>query len=245
MPDFVRKLRNSIHIIDEHRENLKACEMKLKNPDKDVKHETEIEKLFMEQIKEPNVYCMKCMQCNKVCLDPCKWPSNYLWLCQTMSWSILEVCTYCNVCPTKCSWRSHESFKERPVYRTVKVIIDDEKLKQKYLKEKSEDLVKSCEDEMVSAYGVLLKDLKDIQECLDFINKECLSTVPQTLEQYLNDVIEKETKTKEDGYLKRITFLSHLIANIKKGYTYEDFQLASDEEKLQQAKKCYKEITNL
>ena len=250
LPDFVRKLKISIHVIDEHKENLRAIEMKLKNPDKNFTHVTKMEKEVMEDIKEQGVFCTKCVKCNKVCHDPCDISADgELYWCDTISWFNWDFRIYCTVCPEKCSWRDHKRYKQRPVRRTTHVTVDNESLKQKYLKEKSDekmDMVKSCEDEMVSAYGDLLKDLKSIQDCLDFINNECLSKVPNTLEQYLNDIIEKETKAscKEDGYLKRINFLVHLITNIKKGNTYEKFKEASNKNKLQQAKRCFQEFTS-
>ena len=245
LPDFVRKLKISIHVIDEHKENLRAIEMKLKNPDKNFTHVTKMEKEVMEDIKEQGVFCTKCVKCNKVCHDPCNISADgELYWCDTISWFNWDFRIYCTVCPEKCSWRDHKRYKQRPVRRTTVVVINDESLKQKYLKQDGENLVKSCKDEMVFAYGDLLKDLKSIQECLDFINNECLSKVPKTMEQYLNDIIEKETKTKEDGYLKRIAVLDYLITSVKKGNTYEAFKKASNEDKLRQAKECYKETTN-
>ena len=71
-----------------------------------------------------------------------------------------------------------------------------------------------------------------------------MSKHPTTIEKYLNQVIEKELVTKEDGYLKRTAVLKNLIASMMTGNIYEAFQQASDEGKMQQATECYKEFAD-
>ena len=242
LPNFVRKLKDSIHTIDEHKENLKGIEMELKNPGKDFTYEVKIEELVMEDIEEPNIFCTKCERCESICHYPCTLKKDCdLWWCHTMSWFNLRFEVYCTVC--QCSWKNHKRVNKRPVRRTVKEIRTNEDLKQIYLNHKGDEklgLMKSCENKMVSAYGDLLKDLRSIQECIDFINNKCLSKHLTTLEQYINDIIDKEKKFEEDGYLKRIKALRNLItyskqANEKNMNEYEAFNQSSDEEKLQQA----------
>ena len=58
-------------------------------------------------------------------------------------------------------------------------------------------MMKSCETEMISAYGNLLKDLEGIQECIDFVNEKCLGQVPTTLEKYLVEMIKRRRKPKK------------------------------------------------
>lgn len=111
-------------------------------------------------------------------------------------------------------------------------------------KDEKNNLMKSCETEMVSAYSDLLKDLESIEKCIEFVNDKWLSKVPTSLEKYLDNIIKKERNIKEDGYLKRIKILENLITSMKKTNIYEAFKQASDDGKLQQAKECYKEITN-
>ena len=245
LPEFVRKLKDSIHEIDAHSQDLNGL----------IKHKvdyvTKIEKLVMEDIVEPNRFCMICTRCTqcgdiKVCHDPCTISrANHLWWCHVMSWFNRQFRVYCHVC--KCPWDHHKSSKQRPVRRTFHEVRNNKNLNQEYLQSSyrgnEEDnlisLINSCKTRIVSEYSNLLKDLEGIQECIDFINNKCLSTHPTSIEKYLNEVIEKELVTKEDGYLKRITVMENLIDSMKRGNIYEAFQQASDEDKVQQAKECY------
>lgn len=99
------------------------------------------------------------------------------------------------------------------------------------------ELVKSCENDMVSAYGDLLKDLKDTQEDIEFLNEECLSKDPTSLEENINNIIEKELKTQEDGYEKRIIVLQNLKSSTEQ--IFKNFESASDEEKVKEATKIF------
>ena len=245
LPDFVRKLKSSIHSIDEHKKNLKVIEMELRNPREDFTYVVNIETKRMVDIEEPGVFSTVCKKCDKVCHDPCTIKEDSgLWWCDTISWFNLKFSFYCVVCPHKCSWKDHTRRKQRPVYFTVQEVRTKQDLKEKYLKEKDKkvDLMKSCETEMVSAYGNLLKDLKDIQECIDFVNEKCLGQVSTTLDKYLVEMIKKEEKIKEDGYQKRISVLENIITNMRKINIFDAFRQAPDDGKLQQAKECYKDI---
>ena len=247
LPDFVRKLKNSVHMIDEHKENLKAIERAIENPDQNFTYTVTVEKEVMEDIDEPDIYCTRCKNCDRVCHYPCTINNDSkLWWCDIVSWFNLQFRMYCTVCENKCSWKDHECCKKKPVRRTVEENRTDHYLKLTYLIKKGDkkvNIMKSCEDKMVSAYGGLLKDLESIQECIDFINIKCLSKNSTTLEKYMYDIIAQERKDKEDGYVKRITVLENLIASMKKINIFKAFKKASDEDKVQQAKQCFKEIT--
>ena len=248
LPEFVRKLKDSIHEIDAHSQNLNALIRQNFN------YVAKVEKLVMEDIVEPNRFCMICTQCTqcgdiKVCHDPCTISrANHLWWCHVMSWFNRQFRVYCHVC--KCPWNHHKSSKQRPVRRTFHEVRSNEDLNQEYLQSRRNEednqisLINSCKTKIVSSYSNLLKDLKGIQECIDFINNECLSTNPTSIEKYLNEVIETELVTKEDGYLKRITVMKKLIDSMKRGNIYEAFQQASDEDKVQQAEECYQEVAH-
>ena len=240
LPNFERKLKVCIHTIDEHKENLKGIEVYLKNPGKEFK--VIIEETVMEDIKEPSVSCTHCAKCDSICHYPCSIKKDSdLWWCYAMSWFNLRFEIYCSVC--QCSWKDHRCSDKRPVHRTFERIRTYEYLKKNYLENEENEklgLIKSCENKIIAAYDGLLKELKGIQECIDFINDKCLSKNPTTLEQYISDIRDKEKRLEEDGYLKRIKVLKNLITCIKEANEkdinmYEPFKESSDEEKLQQA----------
>ena len=120
LPDFVRRLKNAIHSIDEHKENFKGM--------KDITFEVTIEKEVLEDIKEPGIFCTKC---KKVCHDPCDIKEDKdLWWCDTMSWFNWQFRIYCTVCPEQCSWEDHIRDKKRLVRRTVTETRTNEDLKR-------------------------------------------------------------------------------------------------------------------
>ena len=256
LPDFVRKLKNSVHMIDECLEDLNAIKSDIENSmNPGFTYKVTVEKEVMEDIDEPDVYCSRCEKCDRVCHYPCTiGKDGNLWWCKTISWFNLQFRMHCIVCEDKCSWKDHKCYKQRPVRRTVEEVRTNDYLKQKYLSEPGDtsgDLRKSCEEKMVSVYGALLKDLESIQQCIDFISNKCLSkvsTTPEknisntTLEKYISDIIQKEREDREDGFIKRITVLENLITSMKKADIYEDFKKASNEEKVQLAKQCFKGI---
>ena len=112
-------------------------------------------------------------------------------------------------------------------------------------KEDSRDnLIKLIEYEMVSTYEAMLKDLENMQGCIDFINNNCLSKYHTTLVKYLDDIIEDEKKNEEDGFPKRTRVLKNLIKSVKETHErktniFDTFKQATKEDKLQQAKQCY------
>ena len=248
LPDFVRKLKNSIHVVHEYKQDLKAIEEDLKNPNEELfKFRVTVEKEIMQNIEESNTFCTKCERCNRVCHYPCNISKDAkLWWCDTISWFNLDFYFYCTVCPDKCSWKYHKRYRQRPVRQTITESRTSEYLKRKYLEVKGHEkdsLMKVCEEKIVSAYADLLKDLEGIQECIDFINTQCLCSVPTTLEEYMNDIIGNERKVREDGYLKRITVLEHLVITMQKTGIFKAFERGF-KDRLQQAKDCYKDITD-
>ena len=199
LPEFARKLKDGIHAIDEHKENLRVIKKEIENPGKDFTYEVEIEKTTMEDIQKPGIFCTMCKNCDKVCHYPCDIKKDSaLWWCDTMSWWWFSYS--CTSCPKKCSWKDHTRDTKRPIRRTYRVIRTLEDLKQKYLKEKGEsrdNLIKLIEYEMVSTYAFMLKDLKAMQGCISLINKTSLSKHHTNLEEYMNGIIKDEKKIRK------------------------------------------------
>lgn len=245
LPNFVRKLKQSIHIIDRNKELLKKLEIFKELPEYlDFTVSVEVQKEAMVNITEPGIFCIKCKNCpDVVCHYPCDIPSDKpIKKCSMMStkWFTKDVCI---ACPKKCPWIDHERLSKRPGFITVTEKHTKEDLKTKYLghlksqEAKLEQVVKGCENDMVSTYGDLLKDLKDTQEDIEFLNKECLSKDPTSLEEKISNIIENELTNQEDGYEKRIIVLQNLNASMKD--IFKNFEDASNEDKIKLATKIF------
>ena len=130
----IRKLKNSIHVIDDHKENLKGIEMELRNPGEDFTYVVNIETIRMVDIEEPGVFSTVCKKCDRVCHDPCTIKEDSdLWWCDTISWFNLKFSFYCVVCQDECSWKHHTCRKQRSVRSTVQKVRTSQDLKEKYL----------------------------------------------------------------------------------------------------------------
>ena len=191
LPEFVRNLKDTIHEIDDHRQNLKAITNQMIHLEQGVTYMAKVEKQVMETITERNIFSVICTKCDgkfKVCHYPSTTSrDSQLWRCKVMSWFNTEFRIYCHVC--KCPWTHHRSCRQRLVHQIVEETRTNEGLRQQYLQSREnekESLIKSCEAKIVSAYSNLLKDLQGIQESIDSINNNCLSKHPTTIEKYVN-----------------------------------------------------------
>ena len=90
---------------------------------------------------------------------------------------------------------------------------------------------------MVSTYGGLLKDFKNTQEDIEFLNRECLSKDPTSLEEKIRNIIENELTNQEDGYEKRVIDLQNLNASMED--ILKNFEDASNEEKVKIATQIF------
>ena len=108
LPAVIRRLKDQIHLLDEHKENLKIIEKEIDNPTQDFTYEVEIEKIELVEIKEPGIFCTRCKTCDKVCHDPCniKKDDDLGW-CDTISWLNWKLRWYCTACPKQCSYKNH------------------------------------------------------------------------------------------------------------------------------------------
>ena len=248
LPEFVRKLQQSIHTTDRHKEILHELQNFRDLPDKDFTFPVQVSKKAMVDITESGIYCIMCKHCTDVvCHYPCNVSSNKdIKQCSVMSsrWLSKDICT---ACPRKCPWTEHVRLRKRPGYITVMEYRTREDLKKEYLKQKQQNqdqkaqweaIVKSCEDELISAYGNMLQVLKDTQKDIEFLNNECLSITSITLEKQIEDTIENERKSKETASQRRIEIMENLILIMKQNNVFKDFEDASSEkDKLKQAKK--------
>ena len=246
LPYLVRRLKDSIHKIDEYEQDLKGVEKQLQVTE-DCTYEVKVLKKVRVPIVKPNIFSTECEKCRQVCHYPCNIQEDCdLHWCTPMSWFNFQFRIYCTVCPKQCSYKDHKRNRTKPEFRYCNETRTKVDLKQKYLQKEGErdDLIKSIEDVMVSAYGDMLKNLEKIQEYIDFIKNQCLAINPTTLEKYIHRITEEERDKKEDGYEKRIHVLDNLTTRMKAMNTqnttiFEAFKQASSKEKLQQAKQCY------
>ena len=233
LPYLVRVLTTNIHEIEMLDKDSKLCEKLISNPDKShFTEEVEIIKTEMVDIEEPNKFTNWCENCNCVCHFPCDIHKDNLvrktlWWCSAMTWfNLLQV--HCTVCPGKCSWRDHKQIKKKEIFRCHKEIRTIESLKIKYIqdtKERLELLNKACEEKIVLAYHKLLEDFKQIKHCIEYINEHSLSSVPTTIKEFVDDIIEMEEEDKEDGYKQRIHCLKRLIEFNEEDMLSDEFSL--------------------
>ena len=219
LPYLIRVLTTSIHEIETIKQDKKICEQLIDNPDKShFTEEVEIISKDVVDIEEPNKFTTWCENCNCACHYPCEIHKDNiicktLWWCSAMSWfNPLDI--HCTVCIGKCSWRDHRQIKKKEIFRCFKEIRDIESLQQRYIQNKKKEIYRldeACEEKMVLAYDKLLKDFKEIKYCIDYINEHTLSSVPTTIKEYVDDIIETEEENKEDGYIQRIHYLKRLV----------------------------------
>lgn len=220
LPYLIRTLKSHIHEIEAIEEDMKIIEQMIQNPDtskftKIIK----VTKTILEDITEPNQFSTRCKTCDVICHYPCDiQENNYIlkstkW-CSAMTWFNLQFSIHCTVCDGKCSWKDHEQIKKKAVFKTIEEPRTDESLKESYMKDrkgKIGSVKKQCKEKILLAYNKVLKDFKDIQNGIDFINEHSLSKKPTTIKDYIDDVIELEEEAKEDGYNQRIHCLKKLV----------------------------------
>ena len=220
LPYLIRTLKVHIHEIDEIEQDRKLTERLIENPDiSKFTVKVKVIKPILEDITEPNQCSTRCKTCDVICHYPCDInENNYIlknakW-CSAMTWFNLQFSIHCTVCEDKCSWRRHEQIKKKEVLKTIEEVRTYTSLKEKYIKDKKgkiELVNKKCEEKILFAYNMVLKDFKDMQNGIDFINENSLCKKPTTIKDYVDDVIELEKEAKEDGYKQRVLCLKKLV----------------------------------
>ena len=263
MPMFIKKLQQSISTFERHREVLKQLQEWRDLPDENFRCKLPMEKMVMVDIQEAGIFAIVCSNCSdKVCHYPCDVPRNKeIKECSVMRWKLFGR-DECSVCQNKCPWTEHRRIKQRPDIITVYKDHTMDELEREYSKQKKvhqdkkekwEEIVKSCEKEMVSTYEQMLQDLKTAQDNIDFLNEKCLVKNLFTLEKIISEITENESKLQKEGYTKRRKILENLISilqqkknkkeNNNAADIFTDFKNAlSEEDKLLQAKKLFYKI---
>ena len=163
-----------------------------------------------------------------VCHYPCDVPNDQpikKCVCFTSALFLKKIC---GVWSEKASWKDHERSKKKlSLYTDAETYVDPKLIKVKKL----------IEEEMVSAFSNLLNILKKAQEDIDYLNKECLSKDPISLEENMESIIRQELETQEDGHDRRIKVLKILISYLAEGF--QNFEHAFERNKVELAKKIF------
>ena len=218
LPYLIRTLKVHIHEIEEIEQDRKLTKQLIDNPDTSkFTVNVKVTKRILEDITEPNQFSTRCKTCDVICHYPCDINQNNYILKNTKWCSAminLQFSIHCTMCEGKCSWKDHEQIKKKAVFKTLEERRTDTSLKERYMKDKKgkmELVKKKCEEKILFAYNMVLKDFKDMQNGIDFINKHSLCKKPTTIKDYVDDVIELEEEAKEDGYKQRVLFLKKLV----------------------------------
>ena len=152
-----------------------------------------------------------CINCNQMCCQYCKWPDNEPY--SMCSFFDPNSSNYhpegCPKCPGHCNRYSHVKTKEYIVYdeKEEEVIINAIKEAfeggQKGLSY-SEQLLNQTIEKMRQEGEVIIKQMKDIKESLEELDKIALKPRVFTNAEYFQDMIGYEYHYHNRGYLKRI-----------------------------------------
>jgi len=240
LPQLIQKIHKGteqMHVLRQEKRVIEAHEADI-NENKEFSYTVEEIETQLQEIVAPNVYATRCRKCNKECHFPCTIaPDGSLRWCKVMSWVNIRFEVYCTIC--QCSWEEHESSNQVLVKVPVKRKHTKDDLKKKYEVAVSSKIthaamVDICKKKVTDIYADLLKDFEEVQNCIDFINENALSTSPISLEDYVNDLIEREEENKQDGYEEQIKCYKKLL-KIKMEKRDERFKTASQAEKTKEA----------
>jgi len=150
-----------------------------------------------------------CINCNQMCCQYCKWPDNEPY--SMCSFFDPNSSNYhpegCPKCPGHCNRYSHVKTKQYIVYDEKEIIINAKKEAfeegQKGLSY-SEQLLNQTIEKMRQEGEVIIKQMKDIKESLEELDKIALKPRVFTNAEYFQDMIENEKQYQNTGYLKRI-----------------------------------------
>jgi hypothetical protein len=196
------------------------------NQEEDIlrRHEDDIEshKNFVEKVKVPKHkrvdisgqqwYVTNCNVCNFTCHDKCIYNNDGdKYLCAAMDGKG-QANAKCTACPGKCHWQSHannafyyELYEEEET-RTL----EDIQKKYNLAKEKKSDVqkvVKQMEAYLESLHQQVLRDIREVRNCLERLNKIALKPNPLTDTEYIDLIIQSEKSEKKLGYDQRIEYL--------------------------------------
>ena len=152
-----------------------------------------------------------CINCNQMCCQDCKWPDNEPY--SMCSFFDPNSSNYhpegCPKCPGHCNRYSHVKTKQYIVYdeKEEEVIINARKEAfeegQKGLSY-SEQLLNQTIEKMRQEGEVIIKQMKDIKESLEELDKIALKPRVLTNAECFNQMIYYEKEEKRPGCLKRI-----------------------------------------
>ena len=152
-----------------------------------------------------------CINCNQMCCQYCKWPDNEPY--SMCSFFDPNSSNYhpegCPKCPGHCNRYSHVKTKQYIVYDEKEVELIIEAMKEAFEEGQkglsySEQLLNQTIEKMRQEGEVIIKQMKDIKESLEELDKIALKPRVFTNAEYFQDMIDYEKEEKRPGYLKRI-----------------------------------------
>ena len=152
-----------------------------------------------------------CINCNQMCCQYCKWPDNEPY--SMCSFFDPNSSNYhpegCPKCPGHCDRYSHAKTKQYIVYDEKEVELIIEAMKEAFEEGQkglsySEQLLNQTIEKMRQEGEVIIKQMKDIKESLEELDKIALKPRVFTNAEYFQNMIEYEYHYHNRGYLKRI-----------------------------------------
>ena len=185
----------------------------------------------IKQVKvdlKPGVYVTNCIPCNVTCHYPCEIPDNNR---KRGCAAINQNTGKCEVCPKMCDWSLHTNNHYLLSHETVKVKRTYDDMKKRY----EEATQKTSSVEQITEYmkNTVRAKLRNLELMIDNVNwcrtklqKIALAEDPLTSEEYIDLMIEVETREHKLGYADRIKTLEELK---KMSRIHEEYAKFSEE----------------
>jgi len=171
-------------------------------------------------IKGTGKFVTNCTKCNYTCHYPCILAESAIkYNCGAMRNRGTND-AYCAICPQRCSWKHHVNDSIKIEDKVQKETVTDEHLKREYLIAKSEKdtmeaIISSVEESLKSVHTDLMKNVEDIQQCLQRLDEIALNPYNLSEEDYIDVLIEQERTNLEEGYQQRIQIYEEAKEHIR------------------------------
>lgn len=199
----MEELRKTKQMIENHSDQIKA--------NKDFKYTVTVSKGDKFDITD-NTCTTNCSKCSMSCHFPCQLGLTEMKQgCAAMGKDGL-----CKVCPKNCKWDEHLNQSYHWVFKDVSETKTYEEIRKKYesaLHQKltTEGVLQALQLELKQIQYDLKQDIKTITDCLQRLDRIALRPDAFTTTEYIELMIQAETKEKKPGYQERIKSLKSLL----------------------------------
>lgn len=167
---------------------------------------------YYETIKlNPGQYVTNCLYCNTTCHFPCAYSDNDdKQYCGAMS--NRGSSATCDACKNHCSWKMHKNTGERFELRQKTEIQNKDDLKKNYDNASSgkssyETMIDNSQSQLEDAHANLHLLVEQARECLKILSDIALKPNPLSQMDYIQLLIDSETKLARDGWHDRVQYL--------------------------------------